>query len=390
MTDRPRVLVYRDFLLPGSETFIRSQAEGLRHFEAYYGGLTRVDGIALPSERVVTVRSGKLGPLQSALFTRLGLTPDFAYRVWRLGPKLVHAHFGVDGTRVMRLARRLRLPLLVTLHDYDITTSDADLLKLAPYCERYIARRPRLMQSATAFLAVSEFIKRKAIERGFPAHKILVHYIGIDTTRFTPRLDRTGTEPLVLFVGRLVQKKGCADLIRAMQRVQSAQPDAKLVIIGDGPLRAELEAQAAATLRNYQFLGAQPSDQVRSWYERARLFCAPSVTADSGETEGLPITVLEAQAMGLPVVSTIHSGIPEAISNDVTGLLVAEHDSGALGDALTALLADPERATRLGTAARASVLSRFDMSTQIGLLESVYDQLAQRPSEVPTLQRQDG
>lgn len=379
-----RVIIYRDFLLPSSETFIRNQAEGLREFVPYYAGLRLVDGLKLPEERTLVVARGSWGKAKSAAFTRLGVTPDFAWKISRLRPALIHAHFGVDATRVMRLAGVLGLPLLTTLHDYDITTSDDELLRLAPYCRRYIARRPRLMREGVAFLAVSKFIKDKAVARGFPAHKILVHYIGIDTSRFTPH-SSADAPPVVLFVGRLVAKKGCKYLISAMARVQAARPDVELVIAGDGPLREELESQASAQLQRYRFLGSLSPDQVREWYGRASVFCAPSVTAESGETEGLPITVLEAQAMGLPVVSTLHSGIPEAIDDDKTGLLVAEHDAETLASRLSALLSDRERAARLGAAARASVLSRFDMSTQTALLENVYRQLARQPSLVPTL-----
>lgn len=382
MSDRPRVIVYRDFLLPTSETFICNQAEGLQRFVPYYAGLTRIAGIELPADRTLTVRHGPLGSLQSAAFTRFGITPDFAWRVWRLRPRLIHAHFGVDATRVMRLAGVLRLPLLVTLHDYDVTTSDADLLRLAPYCRRYIARRPRLMRAAGVFLAVSEFIKRQAIKRGFPANKILVHYIGIDTSRFQPVQGAAG-RPIVLFVGRLVPKKGLRYLIQAMAQVQTRFAEAELIIIGDGPLRGQLEAQAAASLRRYRFLGALPSSEVREWLTQATIFCAPSVTAETGETEGLPITVLEAQAMALPVVSTIHSGIPEAVSHDRTGLLTREHDADGLAEALLSLLGNPERARGLGVEARASVLSRFDMQRQTSALERIYEQLLARPYEVP-------
>jgi glycosyltransferase involved in cell wall biosynthesis len=184
-----------------------------------------------------------------------------------------------------------------------------------------------------------------------------------------------------------VQKKGCKYLLEAMAKVQAARPSAELVIIGSGPLQSELETRAAATLRSCRFLGALGPDQVREWYGRATLFCAPSVTADSGETEGLPITIMEAQAMGLPIVSTYHSGIPEAVKDDETGLLVNEHDSDALADRILALLQDRARAERLGNAARASALQHFDMKTQISLLEDVYQQLSERPRDVPQLRR---
>jgi colanic acid/amylovoran biosynthesis glycosyltransferase len=384
MNQRPRVLIYRDFLLPGSETFIRNQAEGLTRFVPYYAGLTTVDGIALPPERTITAAQGVLGRWQGAAFTRLGVAPQFVWDVWKLQPQLVHAHFGVDATRVMTLSRLLRLPLLVTLHDYDITTSDADLKRRAPYCHRYIARRPRLIREANAFLAVSEFIKQKAIARGFPATKILVHYIGIDTAQFAPT-PSSAREPLVLFVGRLVPKKGCEYLIRAMAEIQATRPDVELVIIGAGPLREKLEAQAAATLKRYRFVGAQSSAEVRQWYSRAQVFCAPSVTADTGETEGLPITVLEAQAMALPVISTIHSGIPEAVTHGETGLLAPEHDVGALREHLLDALQNRERALELGANARKQILSRFNMKRQIEILETIYDQLVSRSSGVPKL-----
>lgn len=384
MNQKPRVLIYRDFLLPGSETFIRNQAEGLKRFVPYYAGLKTVEGIALPPERTMTASDSVLGRVQSAAFTRLGIAPHLAWQVLKCHPQLIHAHFGVDGSRVMRLAQLLRLPLLVTLHDYDVTTSDADLKKLAPYCHRYIARRPRLMKTATAFLAVSEFIKKKAVERGFPASKILVHYIGIDTARFVPT-PNSEREPIVLFVGRLVEKKGCEYLIRAMAAVQAVRPDIELVIIGAGPLREQLEAQAAATLKRYRFVGSQTSEEVRAWYARAQLFCAPSVTAETGETEGLPITVLEAQAMAIPVVSTVHSGIPEAVVHGQTGLLAPERDVEALRQCLIEALQNREHGETMGLQAREVILRRFDMKRQIEILENIYSQLVSRSSGVPKL-----
>src|SRR5262249_19207401 len=154
-------------------------------------------------------------------------------------------------------------------------------------------------------------------------------HIGIDVERFAPAERQTSPEPVVLFVGRLVAKKGCEYLIRAMAQVQVTRPDAQLVIIGEGPLDAALKALAEQTTCKCVFLGAQSSDEVRSWFQRARLFCLPSVTADTGETEGLPISILESLAMAVPVVSTQHAGIPEAIRDGETGLLAPERDPAA-------------------------------------------------------------
>jgi colanic acid/amylovoran biosynthesis glycosyltransferase len=384
MTSKQRVLIYRDFLLPPSETFIKSQGEGLTRFEPTYVGLTCVEGIQLPPERIVELQKvgGVLGWLERAAFGGLGVSPRAYLKLKLRGASLVHAHFGIDASRIMRLVRALGLPLIATFHDYDITTSDAELLKLAPYCAQYIRRRPALNRQATAFLAVSDFIRQKAIARGFSAEKILVHYIGIDVERFSPE-HTARQEPIVLFVGRLVEKKGCEYLIRAMADVESARPDAKLVIIGDGPLRAECEALAAKCLKNYQFLGALSSNEVRAWHRRARVFCLPSVTASSGETEGLPISVLEALAMALPTVSTRHAGIPEAILHGKTGLLADERDAPGLAAQILELLNNPELGHRFGAAGRELVEKRFSLKRQIALLEEVYQQVAEHPTRVP-------
>lgn len=370
------MLVYRDFLLPPSETFIKNQADGLRRFEPYFAGLMEVDGLELPRDRIVSIYGqSPVRRVGNFLFNRVGLEPRLALKIARIGPALVHSHFGFDASRIMPTCRALRLPLLVTFHDYDVTTHDADLLKLGGYAETYIRRRPALNAFATRFIAVSAFIKARAIERGFSADKIQVHYIGIDVDAFELSASER-REPMVLFVGRLVPKKACGDLISAMSIVQKRRPDVELVIAGDGPLRAELEARAAASLVKYRFLGKVTSQEVRQWHARAQVFCAPSVTAENGETEGLPITILEAQATGLPVVSTIHAGIPEAVVEGETGLLAPEHDFDKLSKQLSAVLDSRDLAERLRKNARQRVVSDFNLKTQNARLEEIYAQVA--------------
>jgi colanic acid/amylovoran biosynthesis glycosyltransferase len=376
---RPRALIYRDFLLPASETFIKNQAEGLRRFEPYFAGLSLVDGLALPPERVIAIYGqGGLRRLSNALFNQTSLSPRLLRDVWRIEPRLVHAHFGFDASRILPLCRVLRLPLLVTFHDYDVSTTDPELLKLGGYASTYIRRRPSLNAYAHTLIAVSSFIKGRAIAKGFSAEKIVVHYIGIDVDAFqlSPAERR---EPIVLFVGRLVAKKGCEDLLRAMALVQKQHPEVELVVAGDGPLREGLERQAAATLGRYRFVGRVTPQEVRDWHARARVFCLPSVTAENGETEGLPISILEAQATGLPVVSTMHAGIPEAVVEGETGLLAPERAFEKLGAQIAALLENPELAGRLSRAARQRVVTNFNLKTQNARLEEIYAKVAGLP-----------
>ena len=152
-----------------------------------------------------------------------------------------------------------------------------------------------------------------------------MHYTGIDTEFFNPQRPAVRA-PIVLFVGRLVAKKGCDYLIRAMARVQETAPEVRLVVLGDDHLRNQLERQATAVLKNFIFLGAKEPVVVKHWMGRATVFCTPSVTAPSGDAEGFGMVFVEAQAMGLPVVSFASGGIPEAVANNETGFLVAEKD----------------------------------------------------------------
>src|SRR6185437_11794512 len=145
---------------------------------------------------------------------------------------------------------------------------------------------------------------------------------------------------LILFVARLVEKKGCEFLIRAAVHLRECGRNARLVIIGEGPLRGKLEALATTLKVRADFLGVQGPDVVREWMQRAWVLCNPSVTAANGDTEGLGMVFAEAQATGLPVVSTLHGGIPEVVRDSETGLLARERSVEDLTRHLERMLAD--------------------------------------------------
>jgi glycosyltransferase involved in cell wall biosynthesis len=152
--------------------------------------------------------------------------------------------------------------------------------------------------------------------------------------------------------------------------------EARLVVLGDGPLRAELEALADELAPGrVDFRGFVPHDAVLEALAEARVLAAPSVTAQSGDAEGLPISVLEGMSAGLPVVATRHAGIPEAVDHDRTGLLVDEHDVGSLAAALEHYLLDESAAERAGSAGAAEARARFDLRAQTEELERLYDEV---------------
>lgn len=371
------MVVYRYALLSYSETFVRDQAEGLSHFTPYYVGARRVEGLSLPAGRTITVNQdgSKLGWAREALYRNWGFAPGLYRRVRQIDPTLVHAHFGPDGVSALPLARELQVPLLVTFHGFDATTKD-EYAQRAFYRHRvYLRNRTLLQRKAQLFIAVSAFIRSKLLEQGFPPEKTVVHYNGVDVEGF--RTDPAAKrKPVVLFIGRLVEKKGCEYLIRAMARVQASRREAELVVIGDGPLRATLERLAEHTLRRYRFLGAQDPGSVRAWMHRAAILSVPSITAASGDAEGFGLVFAEAQAAGLPVASFATGPIPEVVVHGETGFLAPERDWGKLAEYITQLLEDGKLRRRFGQMGAERARTMFDLRRQTRILEEMYGRFA--------------
>lgn len=367
------IIVYRDILLPPSERFILSQGESLSVFNAFYFGSRKVSGIEVPSDRCCVVNNGGwIGKCREVLFKVFDrVLPAQLVRLSKLQPLLIHAHFGPDGVLANTLARELRLPLVVTFHGFDATVTD-DFAKRSFYTHRkYLRRKGALIGQCSKFIAVSDFIRRRLLEQGFPEEKIVTHYIGIDLEEFQPQV-QIPREPIVLFVGRLVEKKGCSYLIKAMQKVQASLPEVQLVVIGDGALRRQLEAEAGQCLKKYRFLGVQPAPVVRQWLNKAKVLSVPSITAKSGDAEGLGLVFVEAQAMGVPVVSFLSGGIPEAVCDGQTGFLLPEKDWDGLALRISELFSDDMLWVRMSAAAQERVKVNFNLRKQNKILEQIY------------------
>ncbi|MCY1141031.1 glycosyltransferase [Actinoplanes sp. Pm04-4] len=358
----PKVLIWRSAMLLGSETFVRTQADALTRWEPVYAGATKIDSplsrdtdlIAYPSEA------------DRRAFLRLRLTgtsPHLQKTIAAVRPELVHAHFGGDGWLISASAARARLPLIVTLHGHDVTRQPSST---GPKGVRYRRNLRTVFQRAKVLIAVSEVIRERAIHWGADPAKVRVHYNGVPIPTEVPDVPKQYD---VAFVGRFVEKKGADDLIAALATVK-----AKALFIGDGPRFAEMQGYARSLNVDATFLGARPADEVYRLLAQSRLLAAPSRTAADGDSEGLPTTVVEAMALGLPVVSTHHSGIPEAVTDGVTGLLGPEGDREALTANLRKLLDDPALQASMGKAARARAEADFDAAKQSSRLEDIYDE----------------
>ncbi len=380
MIKKPAVAIYRYILLQSSETFIRNQAEALCDFTPFYTGLRLTKDIVIPAERTIVTNKGGIAGRLSELANVLGVSSSLAFQLEKVSPKLVHAHFGADAALALPIAKRLKIPLVATFHGHDITVEDK-------YIDRkignriYINRRGLLKREANLFIAVSDFIRQKLLEHDFPEDRILVHYIGIDTALFKADL-AVCRQPTVLFVGRLVEKKGCEFLIRAMSIVQHSFPEVELVIIGDGFLRSSLETLAQKLLKRYRFLGVQTPEVVQSWMQQASVFCVPSITAQSGDTEAFGLVFAEAQASGLPVVSFQSGGIPEAVGHEKTGFLAPEKDYVRLAEYISILMGNKVLWKRFSDAGIERIQSQFNLQTQTKKLEKVYESLIEANSKI--------
>src|ERR1700730_6145980 len=337
MVAKPKVIIFYDHLLGRSDTFIKAQASALCEYEPVYAGSRRVAGLELPPEKVYTVNPGDLlGRFHELRFKILGSAPAMVKRLGALRPVLLHAHHGPNGLRALPLASTLRLPLITTFHGGDVLLTDLRHEKAYLGFRYYLANKAKLRTSDATFFAVSKFLRGKLLEQDFPAERLLLVYTGVDTKKFRPA--STEDRPTILFVGRLVGFKGAEFLIKAASEVQRQFPEVELVLIGDGPLRKDLERLAKQSLRRYRFLGTQTSEEVRYWMNRASVLCMPSVTLRSGEAEAFGMVCAEAQAAGKPVVAFACGGIKEIISHANTGFLAPEYDWQALGRYLMLLL----------------------------------------------------
>ena len=194
----------------------------------------------------------------------------------------------------------------------------------------------------------------------------------VDLRRMGEPVAREPEPMLVVSVARLVEKKGLEDLVAACGLLRARGVPVKLEIAGDGPLRDGLAAAGSAAGLGDVLRGALPHEQVRELFRRATVFCLPCVVASSGDRDGLPTSVLEAMALGVPVVTTDVNGLTETVIDGETGLIVPEHDPAALSEALERILGDPALATGLSEKARVHVEQGFSLEQSVKILRSLF------------------
>jgi glycosyltransferase involved in cell wall biosynthesis len=296
-------------------------------------------------------------------------------------PKILHAHFAVDAVYALPIAEKLGIPLVTTLHGFDVTRHDLSLLaSCRPALVNSVLWRNSLKKSGDLFICVSDFIRRAALQKGFPEEKLVVHYIGTNVDLKKPKSMDWAERKNIIHVARLTEKKGTLFLLRAMARLRTDFPTAHLVIVGEGELRRSLE-QEVSTLgigAQVTFVGAKPFEETQELISRSSMLILPSITAKNGDAEGLGIVMQEAASYGIPVVVSDSGGIAEAVVDGKTGYVVPERDVEALAARMGLLLRDTEMARQMGINARAHVEKNFDIKKQSAKLETIYDEVIRK------------
>lgn len=385
---RRSVLIFRSSLLPLSETFIREQMTHLSRWRPVLAGFKMLGGggLDLRGLDVHLLAVTWIERVMLAIYRHLGIfAPPRVRAINMKAPDLVHVHFATDLVAHWGWLRRLGVPLVVTLHGYDVQT-DPDWWrrgKSGRQMRDYPERLRRIAGSRlVSFIAVSDEIKRSAISKyGLPEDKIKRLYIGVDTKKFKPgRFELECRERVILFVGRLVEKKGLPILIRAVSGLKERYPGLVLRIIGDGPQRAACEALVDELDCPAEFMGAQRASIVRQQLSSCYVFCLPSIRGQSGDAEGLGMVILEAAASGVPVLTSAAGGREEAIVDGVTGFSFNEGDFHALADRLAYLFDFPDKASAMGLRARDFACEHFDVQSCTRALEDYFDHVMDMPA----------
>ena len=277
---------------------------------------------------------------------------------------------------LLPLIRAWKNPSIVSFHGADVMVD----MNKAAYREATL----RMLGAVTLVLVRSESLRRAVVDLGCDPKKVEIQRTGIPLDEF-PFRDRAipeNGEWQFVQAGRLIEKKGLPVTLRAFSTFLKQHPNATLTIAGEGPLLSELQkfARDSGIADRVSFTGFVSQEQLREIYYRSHVFVHPSQTGRDGNQEGVPNSMLEAMATGLPVFATEHGGIPEAIENGVSGVLVPEQDDEALARALLNAAQNPDLLSRIARTGAEAVRKTILVAARAQRLEDIYLRMIARTS----------
>lgn len=301
----------------------------------------------------------------SLVYSAVPFLPEKSYDI-------VHCHFGPNGLTgvFLREVGAIKGKIVTSFHGYDLS--------------KYVKEHGKkvydvLFKKGDIFLPVSSHLKARLLELGCDEDKIRVHHMGIKSEKFPFRIRKVPEGELVkvITIGRLIEKKGIDYGIRAVRDLKEKQLKIEYNIIGDGPLRKDLERliDELKLADAVKLLGEKPHKEVIDLLDEAHILLAPSITAKNADQEGIPVVLMEAMAMGLAVVSTYSSGIPELVEEGRTGCLTSERETGAIAEKVEHLIKHPETFERVTQFARTYIEENFEAENLNARLIDIYREL---------------
>jgi colanic acid/amylovoran biosynthesis glycosyltransferase len=378
MTDmadaRPVILSYCARFLPREMLHVYRQVTAITKFENWVVTRHRENADRFPYPRVCCLRKGLFRALTRAYYRSLGtLVPVGRSEVRQMlevvrekNAALVHVYLGSEALRALRFLEFCPAARIVSFHGADLS-------------QHYPVEKYReLWCRAELFLCRSESLKEQLMAKGCPAERIRLNRTGVPVPQEAStrsRRRREPPDPLRLFQAcRFIPKKGLDVSLEAVKKLKDRGISATLTLAGEGPEEEPLRRRAAelGIAELVRFAGFISEDELRRAFESHDLFVHPSRTTPTGDREGIPNALLEAMAWGMPVISTHHSGIPEAIADGVSGVLIPEADAGLLADVVEGLAAAPQRLDSLSQRAADTVRERFSIQRCVENLETIY------------------
>jgi colanic acid/amylovoran biosynthesis glycosyltransferase len=378
--DQPRVAIFCPTFLKPEMLHVYRQVAGLKEVTPTVFTFKRENAEQFPFEPIRFLRRSPLRWLRRIWNVQIRKTPPQAYRdeidSMRLlltaeRCQMLHIYFGNNGLFWLPFLRHCQLPAMVSFHGADVQVNVDSPVAMQ--------RLKDLFAACALVMARSESLASALIGLGCSPDKLRIQRTGIPlaTFRYLPRERPTDGAWRLLQACRLIKKKGLELSIHAFSAFLKLYPNALLTIAGDGPLRSSLE-KLAADLRldgRIRFAGFLGQSELLSLYQDSHLFLHPSEQTPNGDREGVPNSLLEAMATGLPCIATRHGGIPEAITHLQSGVLVPESDLAGLEHWLAHLAVDDHLRDSLGRRAAQTIKEKFELTAQIAKLEEIYRSL---------------
>lgn len=311
-----------------------------------------------------------------------GFYPLLLTSFYKYKPLLIHAHFGTSGYDLIKLKKIFKIPLITSFYGFDASM----LPKCYPF---WVKNYQQLFKIGNLFLVEGTSMRNKLVKLGCTEGKIAIQHLGVDLTKikYSPRLLKNRQIIKILISASFREKKGITYALKAIARIKQTNPKLKIIlsVIGDASKDRESILEKEKIINNVnkykmkkyiKFLGFVSHDSFIKELYKHHIFLSPSITAQNGDDEGgSPVSITEASASGMPIISTFHCDIPEVVLNNKSGYLVEEKNIDQLVEKLQQLVNNPNLWIKMGKAGRQHIETNYDLKKQINSLEKIYESI---------------